>query len=196
MGQIFDDFAKINDYLIVGSHPRDAADIRKLYDDNHVRAIENLQQITETDKGDINGITDQCVQSGTPIWYQHIPIRDQDRSSVRDNLPVAVAILDKAITEKTKKPGETVYLHCCEGRGRSPSVAVAYFYWFTDRTFAQAMGLVTNARRCHPFQVSIREATNYILQQCGRNAVNGDISATDREYITNYVTGLPAVGNA
>lgn len=74
MGQIFNDFAKINDHLIVGSHPRDAADISKLYYDNNVRAIENLQQITETDKGDINGITDQCVQSGTPIWYQHIPV--------------------------------------------------------------------------------------------------------------------------
>jgi hypothetical protein len=58
-------------------------------------------------------------------------IRDRDRSSVRDNLPVAVGILDKAITEKAKGPGETVYLHCCRGLGRSPSVAVAYLYWFT-----------------------------------------------------------------
>jgi hypothetical protein len=58
------------------------------------------------------------------------------------------------------------------------------------------MELVTNARRCHPFQVSIREATNYILQQCGRNAVNGNISATDRQSIIRYVTTLPAVRNA
>jgi hypothetical protein len=166
MGQIFDDFAKINDYLIVGSHPRDAADIRKLYDDNHVRAIENLQQITETDKGDINGITDQCVQSGTPIWYQHIPIRDQDRSSVRDNLPVAVAILDKAMTEKTKKPGETVYLHCCEGLGRSPTVAVAYLYWFRGMTLKGACNLLTTERHgCTPYVDAIGGATYDILRR-------------------------------
>jgi hypothetical protein len=65
-------------------------------------------------------------------------IRDGDAEdgpeSVRARLPWAVGILNKAITEKAQNDTETVYLHCCEGRGRSPSVAVAYFYWFTART--------------------------------------------------------------
>ncbi len=59
-------------------------------------------------------------------------IRDQNPPSVRTHLPVAVGILDKAIREKLKEPGQTVYLHCHAGLGRSPSVAAAYLYWFTD----------------------------------------------------------------
>jgi hypothetical protein len=195
------DFNRINgEKLIVGSHPQNAADIDNLYDNNAVRAIVNLQRSGEPLRGDIDAITARCAQLGNRIWYQREPIRDGDAEdgpeSVRARLPWAVGILNKAITEKAQNDTETVYLHCCEGRGRSPSVAVAYFYWFTARTLDQAMELVTNARRCHPFQVSIREATNYILQQCGRNAVNGNISATDRQSIIRYVTTLPAVRNA
>jgi hypothetical protein len=59
---------------------------------------------------------------------------EEGPESVRARLPVAVGILNRAITEKAQKDGETVYLHCCEGLGRSPSVAAAYLYWFTDMT--------------------------------------------------------------
>jgi hypothetical protein len=59
-------------------------------------------------------------------------IQDESKESLRINLPEAVGILNRAIQEKAKEPGETVYLHCCRGIGRSPSVAVAYLYWFTD----------------------------------------------------------------
>jgi len=59
-------------------------------------------------------------------------IQDGSWQSVRFNLPVAVGILNMAITEKAKDPEDKVYLHCCKGLGRSPSVAVAYLYWFRD----------------------------------------------------------------
>jgi hypothetical protein len=59
-------------------------------------------------------------------------IHDRDRMSVRENLPVAVGILNRAIEEKAKIQQGTVYLHCCQGLGRSPSVAAAYLYWFTE----------------------------------------------------------------
>jgi len=58
-------------------------------------------------------------------------IHDRDRKDVRTHLPVAVGILDKAI-EKLNDPKQRVYLHCHAGRGRSPSVAAAYLYWFKD----------------------------------------------------------------
>jgi hypothetical protein len=61
-------------------------------------------------------------------------IQDGIQQSVRDNLPEAVGILDRAIQEKAKEPEEKVYLHCCKGYGRSPSVAAAYLYWFGDNT--------------------------------------------------------------
>ncbi len=59
---------------------------------------------------------------------------EQGPESVRARLAVAVGILNRAITERAQQDGETVYLHCCEGLGRSPSVAAAYLYWFTDMT--------------------------------------------------------------
>lgn len=61
-------------------------------------------------------------------------IQDGSAESIRDNLPEAVGILNRAIQERATGPGEMVYLHCCEGLGRSPSVAVAYLYWFEDMT--------------------------------------------------------------
>lgn len=192
-------FSRINEHLIVGSHPQTAADIDELYNHHGVRAIVNLQRSEEPHRGDIDAITVESARLG--IWYQHVPILDGDAEegpeSVRARLPVAVGILNRAITEKAQKDGETVYLHCCEGLGRSPSVAAAYLYWFTDMTLEEAMNLVTTRRSgSHPLENSIREATNYILQQCGRNAVNGNISAEDRLIIRQYVTRQQAVLNA
>jgi hypothetical protein len=122
-------FNKIgNTKLIVGSHPWNAADIFDLHEYNGVKAIENLQQGGEPDRGDIDAITVECAKLG--IWYPRVPIQDGSHQSVRANLPKAVRILYRALTEKAKNANDTVYLHCCKGLGRSPSVAAAYLYWF------------------------------------------------------------------
>jgi hypothetical protein len=76
MGQIFADmnFDAINDQLIVGSHPSNAPDIVKLYNENGVRAIVNLQLSEERDTGDIDAITEECALIGDRIWYQRVPV--------------------------------------------------------------------------------------------------------------------------
>jgi len=61
-------------------------------------------------------------------------IQDGSKESVRNKLPEAVGILNRAIQERAREHGETVYLHCCRGLYRAPSVAVAYLYWFKDMT--------------------------------------------------------------
>jgi len=61
-----------NSKLIVGSHPRNAADIVDLFDYNGVKAIENLQQSGEPDRGDIDAITAECAR--LRIWYQRVPV--------------------------------------------------------------------------------------------------------------------------
>jgi len=70
----------------------------------------------------------------TELVDMECQIRHADESSLRYYLSAAVEILNRAIQEKLREPGEKVYLHCCEGLGRSASVAVAYLYWFTDIT--------------------------------------------------------------
>ncbi len=77
MDQIFADmnFDRINGArIIVGSHPGNAADIDQLYTENAVRAIENLQQSGEWDRGDIDAITAKCAVVGNRIWYQRVPV--------------------------------------------------------------------------------------------------------------------------
>jgi len=76
MDQIFADmnFNAINAHLIVGSHPRDADDIRLLYNQNGVRAIVNLQRSGEPLRGDIDAITEECASLRDRIWYQRVPV--------------------------------------------------------------------------------------------------------------------------
>jgi len=76
MGQNFN-FGRINERLIVGSHPRDAHDIDLLYnqnDEDRVRAIVNLQRSGEPDRGDIDAITEACALLDNRIWYQRVPV--------------------------------------------------------------------------------------------------------------------------
>ncbi|CAM6031766.1 unnamed protein product [Sphagnum compactum] len=194
MGQIFNNFAQINEHLIVGSHPRDSEDIRVLYYQNGVRAIVNLQRSGEPLRGDIDAITERCALLGNRIWYQRVPIEDGSQVSLSNNLREAVGILNRAIQEKVTQPGETVYLHCCEGLVRSPSVAVAYLYWFTDIPLNGADALV-RARRigAEPRLPAINDATNHILRAV---VIGGILGAPNRGTIPRYVTQLPRVLNA
>ncbi len=80
MDQIFADmnFNIINAHLIVGSHPRNAADINELYNHHGVRAIVNLQRSEEPHRGDMAAITAESARLG--IWYQHVPVGFLDNS--------------------------------------------------------------------------------------------------------------------
>jgi protein tyrosine phosphatase (PTP) superfamily phosphohydrolase (DUF442 family) len=71
-------FSRINEHLLVGSHPQTAADIDELYNHHGVRAIVNLQRSEEQHRGDIDAITVECARLG--IWYQHVPVGFLDNS--------------------------------------------------------------------------------------------------------------------
>jgi hypothetical protein len=199
MDQIFADmnFDTIYDHLIVGSHPGNAADIDYLHGHNSVRAIVNLQWGGEPDRGEIDEITARCALVGDRIWYQRVPIKDGDGDDLCQKLPEAVGILNRAIQDRAKEAKDMVYLHCCRGVSRSPSVAVAYLYWFTDRTLDEARDLVIQKRRVSepnvfPNVPAIIGATNDILGVI----VNGNIGAAQRAIIQGHVTGLRRVTNA
>jgi hypothetical protein len=71
MAEIFRDFAKITNQLIVGKHPGTVGDIDTLYVNHGVRAIENLQESWE-DQSYIAKITERCELKR--IWYQRVPV--------------------------------------------------------------------------------------------------------------------------
>jgi hypothetical protein len=194
--------------IIVGSHPGNAADIDQLYTENAVRAIENLQQSGEWDRGDIDAITAKCAVVGNRIWYQRVPIEDGQWGPLRQKLPEAVGILDKAIQRATG-PEETVYLHCRAGKRRSPSVAAAYLYWFGDDTTFDLDAACDRVEAQRPDSTTDREAIRAATYDIlGRNNNGPDnfhglprqafrtITAVQRGLIQTYVTELPRVTNA
>ena len=54
--------------------------------------------------------------------------------------------------------GRTVYLHCTEGVGRSPTVAIGYLHWSLGWGFDAAVCHVKQARQCSPHLEALRLA--------------------------------------
>jgi len=59
----------------------------------------------------------------TELVDMECQILDATEDSLRHNLREAVGILNRAIQEKLREPGEKVYLHCCEGLVRSVALS-------------------------------------------------------------------------
>ncbi|CAM6015059.1 unnamed protein product [Sphagnum balticum] len=119
------DYNAIDDNFFVGTCPKDGGDIDTLSKDDRVTAILNLQQDKDFEKHNVNLVSIEAECKKLRILYLRVPIYDGDTGDLTNNLPKAVATLDKAISNDKKK----VYLHCSAGVARSPSVAVAYYYW-------------------------------------------------------------------
>ena len=72
--------------------------------------------------------------------------------------PAAVSAL-----ERSRAAGDKVYVHCTAGLGRSPAVAIAALYWFTDMQLDEAYAYLTGIRPCGPSKDAIRGATYDLL---------------------------------
>lgn len=55
--------------------------------------------------------------------------------------------------EQARAAGGKVYVHCTAGLGRSPAVAIASLYWFTDMQLDEAYAYLTRIRPCGPSKV-------------------------------------------
>lgn len=64
-------------------------------------------------------------------------MRDFDPVDLQEKLPKCVLALDQLLAT-----GHSVYLHCTEGAGRSPTVAIAYFPWCLGCDLDQAAAYV------------------------------------------------------
>lgn len=67
--------------------------------------------------------------------------------------------------EEARLAGHKVYCHCTAGLGRSPAVAIAALYWFTDMQLDEAYAFLTGIRPCGPSKDAIRGG-----EQGGRSA--------------------------
>jgi protein-tyrosine phosphatase len=88
-------------------------------------------------------IESRCNELG--IAVRRIPVRDFDGEDLRRKLSQCVQALDILL-----KNGQTVYIHCNVGMGRSPSVAIAYLVWRQSWNLDDAIEHVTRCRSCSP----------------------------------------------
>jgi protein-tyrosine phosphatase len=144
----------ISEDVIVGSQPRSAGDIAHLAHENNVKAILNLQQDKDLHHWGVNlhELSHASAQHG--IELIRTPAVDFDPHSLRATLPTAVAAMERA-----RRNHGRVYVHCTAGLGRSPAVAIAALYWFTDMDLDTAYNLLTSIRPCGPNKDAIRGAT-------------------------------------
>ena len=68
-----------------------------------------------------------------------------------------------AALERARRQHGRVYVHCTAGLGRSPAVAIAALYWFTDMDLDTAYMYLTGIRPCGPNKDAIRGATYDLL---------------------------------
>ncbi|EFN51916.1 hypothetical protein CHLNCDRAFT_27385 [Chlorella variabilis] len=143
--------------VIVGSQPRNALDVDALAAEG-VGVILNLQQDKDMAywKVSLKEISERAAHHGMRLV--RTPAVDFSPHSLRDTLPTAVSAL-----ERSRAAGDKVYVHCTAGLGRSPAVAIAALYWFTDMQLDEAYAYLTGIRPCGPSKDAIRGATYDLL---------------------------------
>jgi len=85
----------------------------------------------------------QLHKHGTGLGMDMVrsPMRDFDIVDQRQNLPYAVAALDKLLMQ-----GHRTYLHCTAGLGRAPLTTLGYLSWVDGKSAEEAIRQIHNGR--------------------------------------------------
>ncbi len=147
------DYAQILPRLFIGSHPRTVDDIDRLRLKAGITAVLNLQ--TDEDMRAVNLTWEplEAHYTAFDIELLWVPVRDFDPVDLQEKLPKCVRALDQLLAT-----GHSVYLHCTEGAGRSPTVAIAYFHWCLGWDLDQAAAYVKERWGCSPNTEAIQLA--------------------------------------
>ena len=140
-------YTRILSALYVGTYPESLDDIETLKTNCGVTAVLSLQTDADLRERRQDWSTLEMSYRNLYIHAQRVPMRDFDYNNQRRVLPEAVRVLAKLLSS-----GHTVYLHCNAGLGRSPLVAMAYFYWCRSLSYENAIIHVENRRSCSPMK--------------------------------------------
>ncbi len=147
------DYTRILPRLFLGSHPQTTDDIDRLRLKASVTAVLNLQTDDDTHSVNLAWEPLEAHYRACAIELARFPVKDFDPVDLRDKLPKCVVILDRLLTAN-----HTVYLHCTEGAGRSPTVAISYLHWCQGWDLEAAVTYVKERRLCSPNVEAIRLA--------------------------------------
>jgi protein-tyrosine phosphatase len=146
------DYAQILRRLFIGSHPQAIADIERLRQASAITAVLNLQTDEDMRSVNLHWQPLEAHYQASGINLLRLPMKEE-QSELREKLPQCVRTLDALIAT-----GRTVYLHCTEGVGRSPTVAIGYLHWSLGWGFDAAVSHVKQARQCSPHLEALRLA--------------------------------------
>lgn len=127
--------------LVIGSCPRNPADLERIRAESRVSAVLSVQDDECLEKLEID--YPRLARHGRALGLamERSPMRDFDVEDQRRRLPDAVRALHRLIGQ-----GYRVYLHCTAGINRSPLAAVAYLTWVEGQSVDEAMALLRHAR--------------------------------------------------
>ena len=147
------DYHRVLSRLFVGAFLESTHDLEMLRRGEGVTAVLNLQTDEDIQSARFFAEPPETLYSGSSVTLCRVPVRDFDRSHLRERLPECVAALRRLLKE-----GHTVYLHCTVGVNRSPTVAIAYLHRCLGWELDSAVKHVKECRNCSPNVDAIRQA--------------------------------------
>jgi protein-tyrosine phosphatase len=141
---------RIRPTLFVGpaAHPQDIARLKRA----GVTAVLSLQEpVRDLPQAVIERIREAC---GDAIVYRNLGVRDYDPHDLIRRLPAILAAL-----AEMRRGGHVIYVHCCEGVNRSPSVALAYLVRLEGMEVDEALA---HLRRVDPAGRPYREFVDFL----------------------------------
>lgn len=103
-----------------------------------------------------------------------------DEAELRQRLPAAVA----AFAREVQGAGDgSAYIHCNGGRGRAPTIVVAFLYWLAGQSLDEAVATMTAGRSSKPKLPVIVGATGDLLGEAA-DGVQPKAQLTDAERAT------------
>lgn len=153
-------YTQILKALYLGSYPENLEDIERLKSRCGITAVLNLQTDDDLRVRGQDWSVLEAYYADRDIRAQRIPMRDFDYDDQSRVLPEAVKALARLLAS-----GDTVYLHCNAGLGRSPVVAMAYLYWCRNLNLEEAIKHIQERRSCSPMTELLEVARQKLLRE-------------------------------
>jgi len=134
-------WGQITPEIIIGTCPMTSNDLKYIQSKTGVSAALSLQHDDCLSHWHID--YDEMSRTAVKLNIKMLrcPIKDFDVTDMRRNLPKAVSLFYKFISE-----GHKTYVHCTAGMGRAPLTVLAYFIWLKELTPEDAIKIILEGR--------------------------------------------------
>ena len=148
------DYDPILDHLFVGTYARTRGDVDRLYADDGISGVLNLQTDEDMRAYGIDWTRLSRHYEKRAMEVERVPILDFDPIDLQARLGDAVDTLDALMARHRR-----VYVHCTAGVCRSPATVIAWLAWCRGWKLMEAMAFVKDKRHCAPYLEAIELAT-------------------------------------